>query len=215
MGLFVDEGLMVQGPRPIALPSDLERRAMAKGVEKTLRRGGLGNPDVLLVRTQEGLVVVKDFAPRPYWVRNTLGRWLTRHEQKVYQALEGIDLVPRLLGPVDAYAFAMEYRPGRLLSRSLRQELPADFLSELERGLLEMHQQGIVHLDLSHRSNILLGEDGRPVLLDFASAIRFGSGPLARVLKWALAQVDLRAMRKWQAKFGREPSGGVDVSRTR
>ncbi|MEE3326872.1 MAG: hypothetical protein VX252_06045 [Myxococcota bacterium] len=204
----MDEGEGIPGPRPVSLSSGLERAALSRGLEKTLRRGGLGNPDVVLIRTREGLVVVKDFAPRPYWVRQTLGRWLTRHEQRVYQALEGVDLVPRLLGPVDQYAFALEYRPGRLLSRALKRELPPDFLSELERGVSEMHQRGIVHLDLSHRSNILLGEDGRPVLLDFASAIRFGAGhALGRALTRGLAQIDRRALRKWRLKLG---SGSSD-----
>jgi serine/threonine protein kinase len=199
----VIEGEGFQASGPASLPDGLERGTLSAGLEKTLRRGGLGNPDVVLVRTSEGFVVVKDFAPRPFWVRETLGRWLTRHEQKVYRALDGIDLVPRLLGAIDRYAFVMEYRPGRLLSRSLKQELPADFLAELERGVSEMHHRGIVHLDLSHRSNVLLGEDGRPVLLDFASAIRFGSGSvLGRALTRGLARVDLRALRKWRTKLG-------------
>ena len=189
--------------RPASLPLELERSALISGLERTLRQGGLGNPDVNLIRTPEGFVVVKDFAPRPFWVRATLGRWLTRHEQGIYRALEGIDLLPRLLGQVDRYAFAMEYRPGRLLSRALRPELPGDFLTDLERGVEEMHKRGVVHLDLSHRSNILLGEDGRPVLLDFASAIRFGSGgSLRRMLTSWLALIDRRALKKWRAKLG-------------
>jgi len=49
----------------------------------------------------------------------------------------------------------------------------------------------------------LLGEDGRPVLLDFASAIRFGSGgPFRRMLMSWLALIDHRALRKWRAKLG-------------
>ena len=189
---------------PPASPSLVpQRSSLIPGLERTLRQGGLGNPDVVLIRTPEGFVVVKDFAPRPFWVRATLGLWLTRHEQGIYRALEGIDLLPRLLGQVDRYAFAMEYRPGRLLSRSLKSELPSNFLSDLERGVDEMHRRGIVHLDLSHRSNILLGEDGRPVLLDFASAIRFGSkGPLRRRLTSWLGLIDRRALKKWRAKFG-------------
>ena len=199
--MIEEEGFQASGL--VSWPQGLEREMLSSGLEKTLRRGGLGNPDVLLIRTSEGFVVVKDFAPRPFWVRETLGRWLTRHEQKVYRALAGVDLVPRLLGAIDRYAFVMEYRPGRLLSRSLKPALPADFLTELERGVSEMHHRGIVHLDLSHRSNVLLGEDGRPVLLDFASAIRFGSGSvLGRALTRGFARVDLRALRKWRAKLG-------------
>ena len=181
----------------------LDRAGFEARVERTLRRGGLGNPDVFLVRLDQRWVVVKDFAPRPFWLRESLGAWLTAREQKAYQALEDVDLVPRLLGRVDRHAFVLEYRPGRLLSRSLRDELPDRFLDELERGVSEMHDLGVVHLDLSHRSNVLLGEDGRPVLLDFASAIRLA--PMGRLgnplFRW-LARADYRALSKWRRKLG-------------
>lgn len=183
-------------------------------VERTLRRGGLGNPDVLLVRRAGGHVVVKDFSPRPRWLRETLGRWLTAREQRAYRQLEGLDLVPALLGRVDRHAFVMEYRPGRLLSRSLREELSPHFLAELERGVSEMHARGIVHLDLSHRSNILLGEDGRPVLLDFATAIRIAPrGRARRSLISLLAAFDRRALRKWKSKLGSGSGEGDSLTR--
>ena len=183
-------------------------------VERTLRRGGLGNPDVLLVRRGGRHVVVKDFAPRPRWLRETLGRWVTAREQRAYRALEGLDLVPGLLGRVDRHAFVMEYRPGRLLSRSLQEELPPGFLAELDRGVSEMHARGIVHLDLSHRSNVLLGEDGRPVLLDFATAIRIApKGRVRRSLIFLLAAFDRRALRKWRSKLGSESPERASLNR--
>ena len=40
--------------------------------------------------------------------------------------------MPQLLGRVDSLALVFEYRPGRLLSRSLRGTLPDAFLPELE-----------------------------------------------------------------------------------
>ena len=194
---------------------EFDRANWVGHVERTLQRGGLGNPDVLLVRSDGRDVVVKDFAPRPRWLRETLGRWLTAREQRVYRQLEGIDLVPHLLGRVDRHAFVMEYRPGRLLSRALRQELPEDFLAELERGVAEMHARGIVHLDLSHRSNVLLGDDGRPVLLDFATAIRIAPrGLFRRRLILLLAAFDRRALRKWRSKFGSADAGGSGLTRS-
>ena len=64
----------------------------------TLSRGNWNSPDVLLVESDRGRAVVKDFAPRARLVRAVFGRWLIRREVKIYRALEGHPAVPRLLG---------------------------------------------------------------------------------------------------------------------
>jgi len=168
---------------------------------RTLSRGGWGNPDVLLVETRDGPVVVKDFAESPWWFL-PVARWLTRRELRAYRQLAGHARVPQLLGSLDALAFCLEYRPGELLSRSLRGKLPESFLSELRGALADMHARGVAHLDLRHRSNILADSSGHPVLLDFASAVCFRPGSLpARVLLPLLARIDRLALRKWEARL--------------
>jgi hypothetical protein len=180
----------------------LERRNLVEQTRAVLNHGGWGNPDILLVETEFGSVVVKDFAPRTRCVRRWLGPWLLRREARAYRRLEGVEAVPRLLGQLDAAALILEYRPGILLSRSLAGQLPPTFLAELQGAVAEMHRRGVVHLDLRHRSNILAGHDGRPVLLDFASALRFDRtswwGRIGVVL---LAWVDRRALRKWRVRL--------------
>lgn len=181
----------------------LERPAFAGRVEATLNRGGWGNPDVLLVRSAQGEVVVKDYAPRSFLVRHTLGRWMTAREQRAYRRLGGMEAVPALLCPIDALAFALEYRPGQWLSRSLAPSLPADFLPRLERAVAEMHARGVVHLDLRHRSNVLADEHGAPVLIDFASALCLPAhnGWLARLGLACFAWIDQRALDKWRDRL--------------
>lgn len=185
------------------IPSEglLCRSEIEKSAKEMLHRGGWGNPDVLLVQTEAGPVVVKDFSPRSGWVRRWLGPWSLRREEQAYRHLEGLAAVPRLLGRVDELAIILEYRPGVLLSRSLRGTLPAEFLPELQTGVEDMHARGLVHLDLRHRSNVLAGEDGHPVLLDFATALRFN--PTTWWGRWAvslLGRIDLRALDKWRAR---------------
>ncbi len=48
------------------VPSEgmLCRPEIEKSAKEMLHRGGWGNPDVLLVQTKAGPVVVKDFSPR-------------------------------------------------------------------------------------------------------------------------------------------------------
>ena len=97
------------------------REALARATVEVLQRGGARNPDVLLVETSVGRVVVKDFAPRGPLVRRLLGPWIHRRESRAYARLEGCESVPRFLGWLDPLAIAVEYRPGRYLSRRLRE----------------------------------------------------------------------------------------------
>jgi serine/threonine protein kinase len=188
--------------------AELDRESLESRRVKLLNRGGWANPDVFLVRTvDDELVVVKDFGPRSALVRRLLGRWITSRELRAYAALADSPGVPRLHGTIDSLAFVLEYRPGVLLSRSLAGHLPEEFMSELEQAIRAMHARGVVHLDLRHRSNLLAGEDGHPVLIDFASALCFRPGSLmARTLLPLLARIDLGARRKWEERLG--PAGG-------
>jgi hypothetical protein len=191
----------------------LSREALAGATLALLNRGSRRNPDVLLVERGGERLVVKDFAPRGALVRATLGRWIAAREARAYRALAGHPSVPRFRGWIDPLAFAVEYRPGRRLSRRIAGELPPDFLPRLEAALREMHARGVAHLDLRHRSNVLLGEDGAPVLIDFGSAVCLRPGGLAaRFLLPLLARVDQGALRKWRAKLGSQPAGGGGAS---
>jgi predicted Ser/Thr protein kinase len=76
-----------------------------------------------------------------------------------------------------------------------------------------MHRRGVVHFDLSHRSNVLVGEDGRPVLIDFASALCLRPGGLAaRVLLPLVTGLDRRALAKWRARLLPQPGAGADAA---
>jgi hypothetical protein len=174
---------------------------LARGDVELLSRGGAGNPDVLLFRDGEGFQVVKDFAPRGRWMR-LVGPWLIRRELRAYRQLAEHPSVPRVLGEVDSLAFAIEYRPGDILGPAVARRLLPSFVDELRTGVARMHELGVVHLDLRHRSNALADADGRLVLIDFASAICFQPGSLAaRWLLPLLAEIDRRAVEKWAGQL--------------
>jgi predicted Ser/Thr protein kinase len=181
----------------------VSRAALAASTLQLLNRGNARNPDVLLVEHGGERLVVKDFAPRGPLVRATVGRLVAAREARAYRQLDGHPAVPRFRGWIDPLAFAVEYRPGHRMSRKLAGAVPADFLPRLDEALVEMHRRGVAHLDLRHRSNVLVGEDGRPVLIDFGSAFCFAPGSLgARWLLPLLARVDRGALAKWERKLG-------------
>ncbi len=168
-------------------------------VEEVLSRGGWYKADVLLVRIDGRALVVKDFARKGPVVRRLLAPWLNAREASAYARLRDLDAVPRCLGAVDALALVIEYRPGRLMSRRLVGELPPTFLPRLRRSVEAMHDRGVVHLDLRHRSNVLASEAGDPVLIDFTSALSLRPGSLLHRL---LSRIDRLALEKWERKLG-------------
>ncbi|NNL65336.1 MAG: hypothetical protein HKP30_03740 [Myxococcales bacterium] len=191
-----------EDPGPSPERAILSRAELADRTIEVLNRGNRRNPDVLLVADGDRRMVVKDFAPRGALVRHTIGRFLTRHEARAYQWLDGHPSVPRFLGWIDPLAFAVAYRPGRRVSRNLIEDGGPGFGAALDQAVAGLHARGLVHLDLGHRSNVLVEADGAPVLIDFASAVWFRPGSLgARFLLPRLAAYDLRAVHKWSAKL--------------
>lgn len=180
----------------------LSRETLPRSTVSIYQTGRPYNPDVLLVRLGDRCVVVKDFAPRNWLVRKTIGRWITSREVRAYRALDGHPAVPGLLGRLDVFAFAIEHRPGRRMSRRLAPWLSGGFVEELAAAVAAMHERGVVHLDLRHRTNVLADAEGHPVLLDFASAICLPpKGWLGRLLLPLLMPVDRAAVAKWRKRL--------------
>ncbi len=180
------------------IPSRLD---LAGDQVEQLRGGGGRKPDVLCVRAGESVCVVKDAAAGGRLGRRFRG-WLVRRELRAYEQLAGHPAVPRAFGRVDDLAFALEYRPGEVMGPRLSGQVPGGFIPELRDAVHEMHARGVVHLDLRHRSNVLAGRDGHPVLIDFASAICFRPGGWgARLVLPLLAWVDRRAVDKWERQL--------------
>jgi len=187
----------VSGRPPV---SGLSRANLPDRTLVTLHPGSWNSPDVLLVESDGGRAVVKDFGPRPWIVRETFGRWLIRREARVYGALCGHSAVPQLLGLLDRHALVIEHRAGLRFTTRRPWTFSPSFVRQLRAAVDELHARGVVHLDLAHRSNVRAAPDGSPVLIDFESAIRFRKGGLGeRLLLPLLRRVDRRAVAKWAA----------------
>lgn len=104
-----------------------------------------------------------------------LGKLLARHEADLLRRLADLPNVPRLYGPVTVggcrlpNAVARAYVSGHPLGQ---QEAVSDqFFAQLQELLAEMHRRGMAYVDLHKRENILVGEDGRPYLIDFQISV--------------------------------------------
>jgi hypothetical protein len=137
----------------------------------SVAKGRGGKPDLNRTEAVGRSLMVKDVRGKHFFLRWTLGLWLIHKEWKIYSRLTGVKGVPEPVERIDRFAFAMEFVPGKPIQRE--EPLSPSFFRELERVLREVHERGVVHMDLRHKGNILLSEKGDPYLIDFNSSFAF------------------------------------------
>jgi len=165
----------------------VKREDFEQRVISCVKGKAFGKPDLIQVEVEGRSLMVKDVKKKSFLLRWTLGIWLIQKEWKIYSRLKGMKGIPKPIERIDRFAFAMEFIPGRPLSRG--KGLPPSFFSDLEQVLREVHGRGVVHLDVRHKGNVLLSERGEPFLIDFNSSFAFREKGFFRrylfpVLRW-------------------------------
>jgi hypothetical protein len=138
-----------------------------------------------------------------------LGRRLAARERAALERLADLPNVPVSLGDVRVdgrirrTAVAREYVAGHPLGKG--ETVGPFFFPTLETVLATMHDRGLAYVDLHKRENIIVGDDGRPYLIDFqigfdAAARRVRHWPGVSWLFSILCQSDLYHLTKHVAK---------------
>ncbi len=130
------------------------------------------------------------------------GRWLCNREVRCYHALADLPHVPALLGLVGTTGFIHDYIEGRPLAKGMA--VPDTFFDELEQLLKTLHERGIAYGDTNKPENILLGDDGRPYLIDFQINFAlhdFGRNPIARIILNRVHAADLYHLYKHKKRL--------------
>lgn len=152
-------------------------------------------------------VVVKDVSRTTPLFRYTLGRLFIRREERIYQRLDGMPFVPRYLGRLDKDAIILERIEATPIQRFRGDEIDPAFFDQLQECVAALHERGVVHMDLRHRSNLLVGMDGKPKIIDFEAAVYVGTNFLARwLLVPLLAPVDRSAVTKYRMRYRQKVS---------
>lgn len=148
-----------------------------------------------------------------------LGRHLARNEAKVLDRMAGAGGVPENLGPVEVggevlpYAVARRYIEGNPLGR--KDKVGDDFFPGLRRILDVLHARGMAYVDLHKRENVLVGDDGKPYLIDFQISFAAPAGwrgrlPLTRVCLRLLQRSDDYHFDKMWARSRPDQNGGEE-----
>jgi hypothetical protein len=88
-----------------------------------------------------------------------------------------------LLGALGETGFMHAFVPGHPLGR--RESVGDAFFDELFALVRALHARHIAYVDLNKRQNILVGDDGRPYLIDFQISLLL---PPAGWQRWRLAR---------------------------
>ncbi len=179
-------------------------RADIKGLDPEPMRTGIPHKsDLLLYRVRGEQVVLKGYgAKRGLW-RRVLGLVCTTLEERALRALAGMEGVPQFRGRIDRCCVAVTRVPSRRAhgpDPQLRGN--EEFVRRLECIVQQMHARGVVHLDLRHRSNVRVASDGRPIVLDFESALCFDpKWFVGRLAVRLLGKLDQLAVLKWKRRL--------------
>ena len=167
-----------------------------RSIKKTLlHKGGFANAKIYRLETPDGEVFIeKDFSGCSFLIRNTIGRFLIRREVHYLLRLEETGVVPGKARRIGPFCMRETFCAGQTLREipkpnpkvpGSENRIPVAYFHALFNALQNIHQSGIVHLDLHNLRNIIVSADGTPVLLDWQSAIhtRLLLPPIRRLLE--------------------------------
>jgi predicted Ser/Thr protein kinase len=99
------------------------------------------------------------------------GRYMCRREMGFYRLLSGVEGIPELVGRHGRSTLVHQWIDGAdLLDR--RGDVPDDFFDRLAALTDDLHARGVAYVDMNKPDNVLVGDDGRPYLVDFQISFR-------------------------------------------
>lgn len=145
----------------------------------------------------------------------------SRREYRFYGQAQDLPGVPRLGPRVGRTAFLHEYIPGATLRATPKKGAIGDgFFPQLREIIGALHRRRIFYFDLAKSDNIIVGEDGRPHLIDFQVCVRFPPadtllGRLLNPLFELCRQEDLYHYCKLKRKWRGDQLTGEESARAR
>ena len=181
---------------PISQPIELTRENLDELTVDIARPGEATRPAVRVVRVNGREFVIKDYAAGGNQFKRLMGRCLVAREKAAYKRLQGVTGIPEYYGTLGAYTLVLQRIAARPVTEVSAEQLGGNFLATLADLVRELHSRGIAHGDLEKHTNILVDQEGQPVLIDFAASIVTGSNPLAVLLFPLLCESDWRGVYK-------------------
>ena len=169
-----------------------------------LRKPTSTRPAIWRIEEKGVRAIIKDFSYNGFWYRNIVGRFLIWREEKAYRRLNGLKGVPAYFKTINGLALVVEEIQGTDIDNmEVVVQLNEKFYDDLKALIHNIHRRGLAHCDLKRTPNILLGNDGKPYIVDWAASIsgrEFRFFPLIFIYK-RFQQDDLNAVTKIKLKY--------------
>lgn len=139
---------------------------------------------------QRYVLKLSDFRFIGGWLLRPLAMLMSAREYWIYQQVADIPGVPALGPRLGTRGYFHAFAEGKTLFEVQHPaEVPPEFFQQLRVILDEVHRRRIAYVDLNKLGNIILGDDGKPYLIDYQICLPFPKdGVLAR---WLTAPFEL------------------------
>ncbi|MFP4028676.1 MAG: hypothetical protein ACLFWL_12875 [Candidatus Brocadiia bacterium] len=148
-----------------------------------------------LYRCGDDRIVVKFHRQKSFFglPLGELGKLMAWYEATIMTRCDDLKGVPRLRGQPVPGSVAHDFVPGHPLHRDSK--VDDRFFPRFLDLLESLHDRGIAYVDLEKARNVLVGEDGRPYLIDFQVAYwipdrLLGNTTVARFIRNLLQEAD-------------------------
>ncbi|WP_100638806.1 RIO1 family regulatory kinase/ATPase [Marinobacter salexigens] len=138
-------------------------------------------------------------------------RLLARHEYKMLKKAEELVFTPNQVrwnangGGGVCYQYLKGFSLKELQENG---EIPKEFFVKLYAAVQQLHQTGMVHLDLGNSGNILMTPSGEPKIIDFGSAVLLKHLPIMSK-NWARKKDLLGVLKLWYRFDRKRMPGGL------
>ena len=152
--------------------AEAKSRSLPGKNRKIFRKPTSTRPGIWLLEENGKKAIMKDFSRNRFFYRNIVGRFLVWREGKAYRKLRGIPGIPALYRTVPGTALIFEAIPGRdMESIDATEGVPESFFDALNQLISLCHARGVAHCDLKRAPNTIVGDDGRPYIVDWGASI--------------------------------------------
>lgn len=160
--------------KPIpGLPANLERWVESSLASET-NILATSNQGIVLLFEGDGLKLVIKSAMGRGPVRKARQATLER-EYAAYQRLDGVEGVPACYGLLAKRYLVMEFVEGTAYRHAIWQDRDQWF-AELLSIIQAFHARGVSHGDLKSKTNMIVGSDQKPYVIDFGTTFLFQEG---------------------------------------
>ena len=171
-------------------------------------------PDVIVAESYGRFVVAKDFRNKPWIIRSFWGPLNIMYEKFILQKLDGVSGIPTFIGLEDYGCMLISFIDGDEIKKAEHQLAPGYFDNLLQIAS-DIHARGVLHLDLGHKTNVMVKQDGSPAIIDFNTSLYLPRNIVFSPLLRLLAKIDELSILRLKIRFTPENTNFKERNRVK